>query len=449
MGDVGGGPPPDDELSTSDRAELERLRGELEGLRVEVADLEGRTHGHAAARFGRWSAATVMVVVAALVFGVSVVAVYVRGQLLNTDRYVAMVAPLARDPAVQAAITNRLTDEFMTKLDVQGLVQQAATDLQQKGAPPLLNSVVGPVTDGVRTFVSTLVQKVVTSDQFAQFWDRANRVAHQEVTDVLTTGQGQFLTANGTQVSLDVGSILTMAKQRLVDNGFTLAQKVPDTSITVPLFQAKNLPRIRTAVTVLDTLAWVLPLVALVLLGLAVLVSPNRRRGLVLGATTFAVVLLIMLAALAILRTYYLNHLPDTSSPDAARVNYDTAVRLLVQALETLVVLFVIVAVLCWAFGPSRPARLLQRGGDAVLDLGGRGLARTGLPLGPVPAFLRRWRVPIVVVVAALTIMGLVLWETPGISGVIGLTVSALAFLALVEVVARAAHPGAPVPSPA
>src|SRR5689334_12050897 len=131
MGDVGGGPPPADGLSTSERADLERLRGDVDQLRGEVEQLHASTHGRAA-RFGRWSAATVMVVIAALIFGASVVAVYVRSQLLDTNRYVATVAPLARDPAVQDAITNRLTNEFMTKLDVQGLVQQLATGLEQK-----------------------------------------------------------------------------------------------------------------------------------------------------------------------------------------------------------------------------------------------------------------------------------------------------------------------------
>src|SRR5262249_25807879 len=155
-----------------------------------------------------------------------------------------------------------------------------------------------PVTDAVRSFISDLIHKVVTSSQFAQFWDTANRVAHQEIDDVLTTGKGQFLTANGTQVSLDAGAILTMAKQRLVERGFTLASKVPDPSLTVPLFQAKHLPRLRRPVPLLNTLAWVLPLVAVVLLGLAVLVAPNRRRGLLLGAASFGIVMLLMLAAL-------------------------------------------------------------------------------------------------------------------------------------------------------
>ena len=199
----------------------------------------------------------------------------------------------------------------------------------------------------------------------------------------------------------------------------------------------------------LNTLAWLLPLIALVLLGLGVLIAPNHRRGLVLGAVTFVVILLVMLAALAVVRTYYLNHLPDNASPDAAKVLYDTMVRFLVAALQTLVVLFLIVAVLAWVMGPSRPARVIRRGVDALLDAGGRGLARTGVPLGPVPAFLARWRTPIVIVVTLLAL--LILWQlrTPGIGGVVWVTVGALAVLALVEIVARTPARSAPVPSPA
>jgi hypothetical protein len=450
MGDVGDGPPTDgaptegpftEGLSTSERIELERLR-------AEVARLNTRPRARAA-RAGRWTGSVALVVVAALLWAAAVVAVYVHAELLNTDRYVETVAPLARDPSVQDAITNRLTDEIMTQLDVQGLVQQLTTNLEQRGAPSALAGLVGPITGGVRSFVSSLISKVVTSSQFADVWDTANRVAHQEIDDVLTTGQGQFLTANGTQVSLNVGSLLTVVKQKLVDAGFSLAAKVPDTSIMVPLFEAKDLPRIRSAVKLLNTLVWVLPLIALVLVALAILVAPDHRRGLVLGAIAFGVMMLLMLAALAIVRSYYLDHLPNNPSPDAARVIYDTTVRFLVRALQTLTVLFGIVAFLAWVMGPSRPARLVRRGVDTVLDAGGHGLARTGVPLGPVPAFLTRWRKPIVggVVILALVILWSV--RTPGISGVVWATVGSLLLLALLEIIARASPPRSPVPSPA
>ena len=46
-------------------------------------------------------------------------------ELLDTDRYVATVAPLASDPQVQAAIIDRVTDEIMARLPIE----QLTTDL--------------------------------------------------------------------------------------------------------------------------------------------------------------------------------------------------------------------------------------------------------------------------------------------------------------------------------
>ena len=434
----------DDGLSTSEREELERLR-------AEVATMRQRSSGRAG-RSARWVGAVVLLVVAALLFSASTVAVFVRTQLLDTNRYVETVAPLARDPAVQDAITNRLTDEFMTKVDVAGLTQQLVAALQERGAPEILTQLTGPIVSGVRNFVRTEIHKVVTSDQFARVWDSANRIAHDELDRVLTTGQGEFLTAQGTEISLNVGALLTIVKQRLVDAGFGLAARVPDSSITVPLFHVEDLPRIRTAVSVLNTLYWLLPLLALVLLLAGVLVAPNRRRGLLTGSIAFAVALLLLLGAMAAARTYYLNNLPDTiQSPEAVRAVFDTETRFLVQAIKTLAVLFGIVALMCLVFGPSRPAFLLRRLVDRGLDAGGRALARTGMSFGPVPGVLRHYRRAIGVGAVVLAVLILVLWGTPGIAGVIWLTVGVLVFLGLVELVARAEGPppaGTPVPQP-
>jgi hypothetical protein len=435
-----------EELSTSERAELERLR-------AEVVTLRRRTSGRAG-RAWRWVGSTVLLVLAALLFSVSTLAIFVRTQLLDTDRYVETVAPLARDPVVQDAIANRVTDEFMVKLDIAGLTQQLVTALEERGVPPIVNELVGPMVSGVRNFVHTEVHNVVTSDRFAQVWDSANRVAHDELDAILTSGKGEFLTAEGTQISLNVGALLTIVKQRLVDAGFGLAARVPDTNITVPLFHVEQLPRIRTAVSILNTLYWLLPLVALLLLLAGVLVAPNRRRALLIGSLAFAIGLLLLLGGMAAARSYYLNNLPDTiKSPDAVRVVFDTETRFLVQAIKTLATLFGIIALLCLIFGPSQPAVLLRRLVDRGLDAGGGALARTGVSMGPVPRVLRQYRRAIVVGVVALAVLILVLWGTPGIGGVIWLTVGALLLLGLIEIVARAegppsAHTAVPAPAP-
>src|SRR4051812_42158444 len=107
---------------------------ELERLRAEVADLRARlgtTDVEPTAvvmsppprgpRAGRWRpfAATALIVVAALLAPLSIVASWAHDEVADTDRYVASVAPLASDPAVQDAVINRITTEIFNRVDVQ------------------------------------------------------------------------------------------------------------------------------------------------------------------------------------------------------------------------------------------------------------------------------------------------------------------------------------------
>jgi hypothetical protein len=89
-----------------ERAEPERLRAENAALRA------GQPAAPPAApRVRRWRpvVATLLIVVGCVLAPLSVVAVWTRSQVTDTDRYVATVAPLARDPAIQQAIADQVT----------------------------------------------------------------------------------------------------------------------------------------------------------------------------------------------------------------------------------------------------------------------------------------------------------------------------------------------------
>jgi hypothetical protein len=423
------------DLDESERAELLRLRAEVADLRVHSGR---RNTGRRAAR---WSLASVLLVLSTLVMIAAVVGVYARTELLDTDRYVETVAPLARDPAVQQAVATRLTDELVTRVDVAGLVQQLVDALAERGAPEALNGLVGPVTNGIRSFIETQVLRVLASEQFAQVWDAANRVAHDELESVLTTGQGRFLSVDGDTLNLNLGGIIALVKQRLVDAGLTLVERVPDFSITVPLVASADIPRIQRWVQVLNTAAWVLPLAALALLLGGVMAAPDRRRALLLGAAGFAIGMLVLLAVLSAGRGYYLDHLPDTvRSPDAAAVIYDTLTRFLIASAQTLVVIAAIVVVGCWLAGPGRLATAIRRGGGWLLDRLAALLNRIQLPLGGVPAAVAQHRRAIEVGLVIFFFAVLVIWREPGVSGTLWLAAGLLLAVALVELIGRL-HP--------
>ncbi|HEY6596291.1 MAG TPA: hypothetical protein VI011_19635 [Asanoa sp.] len=423
-------------LSAEERAELERLR-------AQAAARGGRSRGW------RWLGACALLLVAALLGGLAVVAVYLRGQVLDTNTYVSTVAPLITDPPVRQAVADRLTDEIVTRTDVQGLATDVARRLTAEGAPDRINQLVGPAVSGVRSFLNQQIYSLLGTSQFQAAWELVNRQAHDGVVTVLTGGQGQAVSSSGTTVTVDVGALLTAAKQALAAQGLSFVSRIPDVSIQYQLVNSTELPKLRRYADILDGAATWLPFVALALLIAGVLVAPNRRRGVLTGFAMLAVVAGLLLAVLAIGRSYYLGHLPDQiRSPDAAASVLDTVTRYLIAALQALLVLSLILVVGAWLAGPSAPATAVRRLGNKVLDAGGRLLGRAGSWATATGRFLVGARLPLQVIAALVALVTLILVDRPGISAVLWATFGVLAFAALVEMFARTVTaPGATAPA--
>lgn len=417
------------DLTGDERAELERLR-------VEVAALRGARPR--SGRGARWSLAAALLVVAALVGIAAVAAVFTRTELLDTGRYVETVAPLARDPVVQQAVADRVTDELVTRLDLEELLTRLVEALEAQGAPEVLDGLIGPVRGGISSFIESQVRTVLGSEQFARVWDAANRAAHDELDSLLTTGEGRFLGIDEDTLYLDLGAIFAAIKQRLVDAGLTLVQDIPDLDVRVPLVASADIPRIQGWVRVLDRAAWVLPIATVLLLAAAVLVAPDRRRGLLLGAAGFAVGMLVLLAATALARTYYLDNLPATvRSRDAAAAIYDTLLRFLVAGAQTLVVIGLLVAAACWLAGPGRVASGIRHGTAWLFERAATLIGRLRLPLDGLPGFLARHGRPVKVALVVAAAAVLVVWRQPGVSGTLWVAAALVLLVGLVELVRR------------
>lgn len=425
--------PPDGPLSESERAELKRLRA------------EAAARSHRGAHAGRWIGSIVLMVLASLIGLAGVTAIWLRAEVLNTERYVETVAPLASDPAVQQAVSARISDEIVTQLDVQGLATQLVQALQQRGVPPRLgdrlNDLVPPLVSGIESFLNDKINEVVASPRFAEFWANANRTAHQQVDAILTGKDSNLISTHNTSIVIDLGQVLEMVKQRLVEAGFSAAQRIPQTSIPYTIAQVDDLPKIQRATKLLSAAGWVLPILALLLGIAAVATAPNRRRGLLITVTVFGVTLLLGLGGIALAREQVLSNLPATiRSPQAAAALWDTLIRFLISGIKTVIVLCAIVILLTLLAGPSRLAHAIRHGINRLFDWLGGLIGGAGLTLGPVPGALARNRVAIRVGLVILAFVALVLWRTPGIAGTLGVTAIALAILAIVEIIARI-HP--------
>src|SRR6266480_1618067 len=337
-------------------------RAELEAQHAEVAEPRGRPRQPGRHRFSwRTPVAALLIVAGCVLAPVSVVAVWTANQVSDTSRYVANVAPLIKDPAIQNALTNKLTSEIVTKIDVRRLTDQAAAELSHKGFTRiggLLQGVSGSLASGVQGFVHSAIHKIITGPRMANAWTQVNRVASQQLVAVLSGSGGKngaIGVSNG-QVTLDIAPLEAVAKQDLVARGLTIAGKIPIVHATIALFPSKILVKAQKAYRLINDLKIVLPILTLVLLGLGVLAARGHRRALIGAGLGFAASMLALGAGLAIARAFYLGSVPASVSADAAAAAFDILVRFIKTALRTLLVAGLVVAAGAFFTGPSAAA---------------------------------------------------------------------------------------------
>jgi hypothetical protein len=431
-------------LGPEERAELERLRAEVAALRSQVRAGGGRPGppGRVDRRRWRTVVATACIVVACLLAPLSAVAVWTRNQVTNTDRYVATVSPLARDPAIRAAIADQITAQVFNYIDIQGLTRQAVDALAGRGLPPELASQLQafavPIANGVRSFTRDQVGKVVASDAFANAWVQANRAAHAELVKALTGEGGGAVTIENDTVSLNLAAFVQTVKAQLVASGFTLAARIPEVNSSFVLFKSTDVTRVRSGFNLLNTLGAWLPLITLILLAVGVYVAADHRRALVGAGVGVAVSMVVLALGLAVFRAVYLDAVPASVLPhDAAAVAYDTIVRFLRLGLRTVLVLALVVAAGAFLTGQSVTAVRTRHGLAGAIGWLRGGAEQAGFRTGPVGTWVDANKRALRVGAVVLAALALVFWGRPTGKVVLGLTLALLAALAVIEFLAR------------
>jgi hypothetical protein len=283
-----------DDVETGPQPEVAQLRAERDRLEQELRDLRHR-------RGRRWSfrkAIVVLLVVATCVsFVAAVPGVWASRNFLDTDRFVSRVGPLIDEPAVQDALAFRLTTQLMVLVDPQELFEEALPERGQILAVPLANAVEGFVADRVESFVA--------SDRFAELWESAARIAHRSSVDLLRGRSGEALTIEEGQVTLnllpavdallrEIGEASPEILGREVDIPELSVEDIPTSAIVrledalevdldddfgqFVVYDDDQLAAVQDAVDLFDQLVLVLLPLSVVFAGVALWLSPHRRR---------------------------------------------------------------------------------------------------------------------------------------------------------------------------
>jgi hypothetical protein len=350
-------------------AEVERLRAEREDLEARVESLEAKPQKR---QRTRRILTPILVALSILVFTITVPAAWGARTVLNTDRYVATVAPLADDPAVQASIATKLTDQVFSALNVQETLSDALGALGDRATV-----LAGPLTIAVKGFVRDQVEKVVASDAFKTFWVEANRFVHTQVlailrgdTETITTREGKVLLNLLPLVNLALGSIQTVASD-LVGRDVALPQiseedvpsasiakleqalgvDLPDTYGQVVVYDSEDLAALQKALYLFERLLVLLLVLIPILVAASLLVSTRRRRTLIQLAAGAAVGL-VLIRRIAIMSRDSVFDRVDTQRFPSVRVLTDDLMESLFRYTAILLVIVLLVLVIALITGP-------------------------------------------------------------------------------------------------
>ena len=383
----------------------------------------------------------ILIVLGCVLAPLSVLGVWSANQVSDTSRYIANIEPLVHNPAIQNALTDKITLQVTSHLNVTGITDQAAALLTSKGLPRVgtLLKTFGPsIASAVTGFIHSTVHKIVTSPQFANAWIQVNTVAHEQVVKVLSgQGGGAISTSNG-QVVIDLGPFINIVKQDLVKRGFTLINNLPPIHPSLVLFQSRDLVKAQSGYRLINDLKIVLPILSLLLLGLGVYVARGHRRALIGAGLGFAASMLVLGAGLLIFRGIYLNSVPSSVLPsDAAAAMFDTFVRFIKEGLRTLLVVGLVVAAGAFITGPSVTAVRTRAAFTSGMAWARRSGEHAGVSAGPVGTWTYAHRHALRISAVALIALLFVFWGQPTAAVVIVLVILLLVILGLIELIGR------------
>jgi len=380
-------------------------------------------------RLPRWRRALVaiLVIVSVVLVPLAGLSIWVRNLVLDTNKYVDTVAPLATNKAITDVVAKRATDRLFQQVDVQARAKDALPERAQFLA--------GPISSGVQTFAHDAAERALATEQFATVWKNANRRAHTSVVKVLT-GEGKNVSIKNDRVVLDLSAEIDDIVKRLDERGVTVFDGLSkkQKNLQVELFDASQLEKARRAVHLLDRLRIVLVVLVFVLLAGALALSGNRRRTLMRWGLGLVAAMAVTAALLALARSAFLS---VAQNHDAAGATFDILVRYLRDGIRAIAALGIIVAVAAFLSGPSRLAVRIREGARDLIGGAGR---KTGWEPGPVGTWVGAHKVGLRVAGVAVAFLVLFLWDSPRPLTLLVLALLLLVYLAAIEFVGRSAE---------
>jgi hypothetical protein len=126
---------------------------------------------------------------------ISALALWSDSLVFNTDKWVATVAPVAKDPAVRHSVSTFVADKTIEVADLQNRIANAL--------PSDAAVLAQPLTQTLRDFLIKEIDKFLATPTAQTIWVDVNRIAHQQLITALQD-KNRHVSVNENDVTLNL-----------------------------------------------------------------------------------------------------------------------------------------------------------------------------------------------------------------------------------------------------
>lgn len=302
-----------------------------------------------------WRRRTVKALLAlgALLAFLSVFAIWVERQALDTGEWVHTSGRLIRNPTIRTAVGEYLVEQLYENVNVEKELE--------KILPGDTKELAGPAAGGLRQVAGTGAEKVLETGTAQSLWETANRTAHEQLMAVLENKKEAVSTANG-EVKLNLGSMLTnLAGQ--IGLAKNLAEKLPPEAGQIRILKSEQLKTAQDIVIAIKGLALLLSILTFLVFGLAIYLTQGGRWVTVL----FSGVALIVAGLLVVVLRHVAGGVvvdqlvKQQNVKPAAEAAWSIGTSLMVSIATTIIIVGVFFAAAGWLSSPTGAARGTRR----------------------------------------------------------------------------------------
>jgi hypothetical protein len=268
-------------ITSSAKSETAALRKQVAALNRKLEKYQQKDAKRKKTRL-RTASKWTLLGLASLVFVTAVLVFYAALSLINTNRFMNLAGPLSEQKSVQRIVARRTTKALYDQINLEQLTADAL--------PPRISFLAPTVSRQIRQQSDNQAEQLLASDKFQTIWRNSMRSAHERLIDGLANYRG-----DGT---IDLQDVYTNLSSNISNDKLSFLSKIklPPKYGQIVIVQSQWLGTASFIVSNLTAIRILTISLLLILLGLAVWVSVNRRKtitqiGILISSLSFLLLL--------------------------------------------------------------------------------------------------------------------------------------------------------------